>query len=146
MADNIVFAVMGKLAEMERIVNNHGLFADAQRDYSDPGGNWNKQWFNSSGNNSRMFWEIVYYCDPEQCVVSFKLSDDDGHGLGVAYLGKEDQWITCHDGQDWVSPLLQILANRFPQGALTERQAFEFISCMTVYHARLKGTSSAVNP
>lgn len=146
MADNLVAMVLGKLAEMERIVKNHGLFADSQRDYSDPGGDWNKQWFNNSGNHSRMFWEINYCHDPEQCVVSFKLSDDDGHGLGVAYLGKENQWKTCHDGQNWVSPLLLILANRFPQGVLTERQAFELISCMTVYHARLKGTSSAVNP
>lgn len=146
MADNLVFAVMGKLAEIERIVNSHGIFADSQSTYNDPGGDWSKRWLNNSGNHSLLSWEIIYCANPEQCVVIVKLSNDDGHCLGVAYLGKEDQWITCHDGQNWVSPLLQILANRFPQGALTERQAFEFISCVTVYHARLKGTSSAVSP
>lgn len=146
MADNLVVMASGKLAEIERIVNIHGIFADSQRDYSNPIGDWNKQWFNDSGNHSRIFWEIIYCVNPEQCVVTIKLSDDDGHGPGVAYLGKEDQWTTCHDGQDWTSSLLQILAKRFPQGQLTERQAFELISCMTVYHARLKGTSVSVSP
>lgn len=146
MADNLVATTLGKLAEIEKIVNNHGIFADSQNVYNDPGGDWSKWWFNDSGKYSRMFWEIIYCVNPEQCVVTAKLSDDGGHGLGVAYLGKEDEWTTCHDGQDWTSALLQILAKRFPQGTLTERQAFELISCMTVYHARLKGTSSAANP
>lgn len=146
MADNIVARVLRNLTEIERIVNGHGIFAESQRDYSYPDGSWNKQWFNNSGKKSIMLWEIFYGANPEQCVVTVKLIDEDGHGLGVAYLGKEDQWITCHDSQDRTSSLLRILAKRFPQGALTERQAFELISCMTVYHARLKGTSAAIIP
>ncbi len=146
MATDLVKTTLLKLSEIERILHNHGIFADSQRDHADPSGDWTKEWFHNSGNNSKMFWYLVYCADPAQCSVVVKLSDDDGHGLGIAYLGAGDQWSTCHENPEFASTSLQILVKRFPQGVLTESQAYELISCMAVYHGRRKGTSVVVSP